>query len=246
MVGNILAPQHLPELSRFAQGNVLAGFDFDGTLAPIVDNPHDAFMPADTRRLFCVVCHLYPCIVLSGRSAADLHGRLRGLPLRAIVGNHGGDANGENYSLRVEQWKARLQGALQDRPGIWIEDKAQSLAIHYRASNNKSGARKLVWDAASQLEGARVVQAKLAINLVPANAPHKGDALRMQCERLNCDSAIFIGDDRTDEDVFAHAATDNLLGIRVGRSVESKAQYWIRDQRQVNAFLRELIRLRQP
>jgi trehalose 6-phosphate phosphatase len=170
---------------------------------------------------------------------------LRGLPLRAIVGNHGGDVDGENYTHRVEQWKVRLQSAIHQRPGIWIEDKVQSLAIHYRASDDKSGARKLLKDAASSLEGARLVQAKLAINLVPDDAPNKGDALHLQRNRLKCDAAIFIGDDRTDEDVFAHSGPAELLGIRVGRSRESKAQYCIRDQRQVNALLRELIRLRQ-
>src|SRR6185295_11415249 len=89
LMRHILARLHRPLLEQFAWSQVLVAFDFDGTLAPIVADPTAAAMAPSTRRLFREVAALYPCAVISGRSRADLAGRLRGVPLREIVGNHG-------------------------------------------------------------------------------------------------------------------------------------------------------------
>jgi trehalose 6-phosphate phosphatase len=82
------------------------------------------------------------------------------------------------------------------------------------------------------------------VNLLPITAPHKGIALERERERLRCDTAIFVGDDKTDEDVFALDQPGRLLGIRVGRSRTSAAAYYIPSQRSIDDLLRALVDLR--
>ena len=57
---HILARGNRSLLAQFAWSNVLLGFDFDGTLAPIVSDPAKAQLRAKTRALLGKVCGLYP------------------------------------------------------------------------------------------------------------------------------------------------------------------------------------------
>ena len=83
------------------------------------------------------------------------------------------------------------------------------------------------------------------VNIVPADAPHKGIALERERFRLHCDTAIYVGDDETDEDVFALDQPGRLLSIRVGRKDASRADFYIHAQKDVDALLRLLVRLRE-
>ena len=76
---------------------------------------------------------------------------------------------------------------------------------------------------------------------MPEGAPHKGIALRSARARFKCDTAIYVGDDETDEDVFALDEPGRLLSVRVGSSVRSRADYFIRNQRSIDAFLKTLL-----
>src|SRR5262245_40698452 len=67
--------EHL--LTQLAWTRPLLGFDFDGTLAPIVADRHSATMRGTTARLMRRLCELYPCAIVSGRSRVDLNARLR-------------------------------------------------------------------------------------------------------------------------------------------------------------------------
>jgi trehalose-6-phosphatase len=57
-------------------------------------------------------------------------------------------------------------------------------------------------------------------------------------------TALYAGDDLTDEDVFELAPADKTLGIRVGRNASTRAAYYLRDQREVDLLLSHLARLR--
>ena len=83
------------------------------------------------------------------------------------------------------------------------------------------------------------------INLLPRGAPHKGIALERERERLGCDTAIYVGDDETDEDVFALGQPGRLLTIRVGASPSSAASYYLRGQADVDGLMRFLLLARQ-
>jgi trehalose 6-phosphate phosphatase len=245
---NILAPRNRPLLARFAATNTLLAFDYDGTLAPIVGDPRRAAMRRRTRDLLAALAERYPCIVISGRARADACIRLRGVGVRAVVGNHGAEtARAPNsFAPQVARWRARLARRLAQHPGVAVEDKGGSLAIHYRDSPEKRKARVAALRAAGDLGAIRIVVGKQVVNVLPEGSPHKGDALERERLRLGCDAAIYVGDDETDEDVFRLARAAHLLTIRVGAKRASRAAYCIRDQRQIDPLLAALARLRRP
>jgi trehalose 6-phosphate phosphatase len=119
-----------------------------------------------------------------------------------------------------------------------------SLAVHYRHSRAKKLARARIEAAVARLDRVRAIPGKCVVNLVPDGAPHKGTALETARAQLGCERALYVGDDDTDEDVFALGDPDRLLTIRVGRKERSRAAYFIRDQRAIDALLGKLAALR--
>jgi trehalose 6-phosphate phosphatase len=245
-VKRILAKAQDEVLEQLAWSNVLLGFDFDGTLAPIVDDPDAATMRPLTRKLLTRVAALYPCVVISGRARPDVERRLAGTGVRAVLGNHGLEPWCATYDLRriVNTWIGKFVRALDGVPGVEIEDKSFSLAIHYRRSRRKKAALTKIAECAASLANARIVGGKQVVNIVPAGAPHKGVALERERERLACDTAFFVGDDETDEDVFALERSGRLLTVRVGSSRRSQAAYYIEDQSEIDALLTRFAALR--
>jgi len=236
---HILARPQREVLAQLSFSNVLLGFDFDGTLAPITRLPDQARMTAATRALLVELAGLYPCIVISGRAQADVARRLAGVPLRAVIGNHGLEPWATSEELR-----RTIAPAAAALPGVELEDKAYSLALHYRRSRRKKAARAALMRALSKLEGARIVGGKQVINVLPPGAPHKGVALERERDRLGCDTAFFLGDDETDEDVFALDRPGRLLTVRVGASRDSQASFCLKSRREVDLLLARLIALR--
>lgn len=243
---NILSRNNREVLEQFAWSRALVAFDFDGTLAPIVREPDAAQMRATTRRLLRAVCQRYPTMVISGRARADVAGRVRGVGLRAVVGNHGIEPGRDVPVLcaRVASWSRMLANRLDALRGVVIEEKGHSIAVHYRASRSKKLAKRAIFEAAGALGEARLIRGKQVLNILPPDAPHKGIALERARARLGCDTAIYVGDDETDEDVFRMDDPGRLLGIRIGAKRSSAAAYCLAGQREVDALLRELVRCR--
>jgi len=148
-------------LKRLAQERTLCAFDFDGTLSPIVDHPGEAVMADRTLSLLARLAALYPCVIVSGRGRADLLGRLRGVKAARVIGNHGAEteATPRKPERRLERWKASLALELGALPGVWVEDKGLSLAVHYRQSPQETEARRQIPEAeADQAAMRRVVK----------------------------------------------------------------------------------------
>lgn len=229
-------------LRQFAWSNVLLAFDYDGTLAPIVRDPERAEMRVSTRRVLGEVARLYPCIVISGRGRADAMRRLRGVGTLEVVGNHGSEPwqVSRRASRAVRRWMLLLSRRLMAVQGVTLEDKAYSLAIHYRRSREKTRARAVIQRATAALRGARLIRGKQVVNVLPPGAPHKGVALERARARFRCDTALYVGDDDTDEDVFALNQPGRLLTVRVGRKLDSLADYFLRGQAEIDGLLRFL------
>ena len=242
---SLLAPPNRPVLRRLARGRVLLAFDFDGTLAPIVADPPAARLRPRTRRLLTEVARKYPCVVISGRSRADVVRRLTGIPLRRVFGNHGIEPSPVLPSARraVRRWLATVKPRLERVAGIVFDNKGASLAIHYRKSRNRPAALRAILAATADLTEARALKGLLAVDLMPVDAPNKATALRSELRRLRCRSALYLGDDQTDEDVFALGRRLPLLAVRVGRKPRSLASYYLPSQGDVDALLAELLEL---
>ncbi len=233
-------------LDEVARERMLLAFDFDGTLAPIVDVPDHAAMRRTTRMLLRVAALLYPCAVVSGRARADLRPRLDGVPLLAVVGNHGAEAGfgPVRRSLRalVVGWREGLERCAREIPGLEIEDKGLSIAAHYRHAAAPLEARRALLEVAANLPGARAFGGHAVVNVVPAGAHHKGVAVSQLLPRAGCRRALFVGDDITDEDAFRCESV--AVGVRVGRTHPSAASWYLPSQGDVDALLRALIRAR--
>jgi trehalose 6-phosphate phosphatase len=240
----LLAPAHRPLVEQFAWSNVLLAFDYDGTLAPIVDDPAAAQMRPSTRQLLERLAGRYPCAVISGRARHDALLWLEGIHLVNVVGNHGLEPwkDPERFEREVARWRARLQQELAPLAGVEIEDKRFSLAIHYRKSRAKQRARAAINAAVAALGDVRTIGGKQVVNVLPPEAPHKGLALERIRVEHGCDTAIYVGDDETDEDVFALDRPGQLLSVRVGASRRSQAAYFIKDQAEIDVLLEILLR----
>ena len=94
-------------------------------------------------------------------------------------------------------------------------------------------------------EPMRTIPGKLVLNVVPAAAPSKGDALIALRDQADADVAMYIGDDVTDEDVFRLDQPGRLFTVRVGRSKSSAARYYLRRHDEIDALLEHLAALRE-
>jgi trehalose 6-phosphate phosphatase len=233
-------------VTRLAEERTLCAFDFDGTLSPIVEHPDRADMRARTRKLLVRLAALYPCIVISGRSRRDLLDKLAGVKVARAIGNHGAET--ETFSPRsrplVEGWMDSLGLDLGLVPGLWVEDKGYSLAVHYRQCAQKAETRRRILAAASKLKGVRVFGGKQVVNLAVDRAPHKGEALAAERDRLGCAWIMYVGDDENDEDAFA--LEGNIVSVRIGRKQHSHARYYLRAQSEIDQLLDLLVLLRKP
>jgi trehalose 6-phosphate phosphatase len=230
-------------LEALAASDALLAFDFDGTLAPIVADPALATMRPATRHLLAQAAQLYPCAVISGRPEEDVLRLLGGVTVWYVIGNRALQPPDEvaRLSSQVGGWHARLDSALSGVSGVRIEDKGVSLAIHYRNAKEHEVAVAAIREAAAGLREARLIAGKDVINLLPLGGPNKGVALARVRAQLGCASALYVGDDRTDEDVFA---LPHLVSVRVGAAADSAARFHLRDQEEVDDLLERLVALR--
>jgi trehalose 6-phosphate phosphatase len=237
-------------LEEIVHPGMLCAFDFDGTLAPIVKEPSRASIPSAVLRRLIALSEHTPVAVISGRSVADVSLRLDFLP-EFVVGNHGieglpgWEPNAGRLQALCLDWEQQLKRAMTDRTlfdgGIWIENKSYSLSVHYRMVRNRAEAEeRLLKLFASLTPSAHVVVGKCVFNLLPPDAPDKGSALARLCEVSGAPSAIYVGDDVTDEDVFRMRRQD-WLTVRIERSGESAAEFHLHHRLDMVQLLDALI-----
>jgi trehalose 6-phosphate phosphatase len=228
-------------LTRLCRERTLYAFDFDGTLSPIVDHPALAGMRVRTRCLLNVLAASRPCVVISGRARPDLLSKLTGVTLARAIGNHGAETDTGSSALRsrVAQWQQSLELDIGSLPGVWMENKGLSLAVHYRQAPNGDCARHRILAATRKLEDVRVFGGKKVVNLLLTSTPHKGQALAAERDRLNCDWVLYVGDDENDEDAFA--LDGNIVGVRIGRKKDSHARYFLSTQEEIDCLLQRLL-----
>lgn len=228
-------------LDRLASSSAtLYAFDFDGTLARIVRDRDAARMTEGVRLSLGKLTATAATAVVSGRSLEDLRPRVEGATT-FLIGNHG--MQGVKSAPRMlhqahdlcRLWineLARLEEEFA-AAGIGIEDKIYSLTLHYRQARKPELAREAALKAAAQLVPApRLVFGKAVVNVIPPGTPHKGSALQALMDRLRSPAALYVGDDDTDEDVFA-LADDRIVSVRIGRKAGSAARYYLRQQPQI-------------
>jgi trehalose 6-phosphate phosphatase len=187
--------------------------DIDGTLAPIVRNPAAArISPRAKELLERLMARGAKVALVSGRGIEAAH-RIAPLEGAAYAGNHGlhiwlggRDETTEPVRAYARQARAVLAEIGEiGTPGIEVEDKGPVLAFHYRNATDEAAARKAVMAAiegSPTAAGFGVYEGRKVIELRPPLEINKGTAIVHLAERLGVRSAIAIGDDLTDVDMF--------------------------------------------
>lgn len=226
-------------------GDALVVFDFDGTLAPITGDRGRAEMRRSTKLLLHQLATRHPVVILSGRARPDLLARLGKTPVKAAIGNHGAQVDDKKPSkvvaATIVKWRDGLRGELADLAGVEVEDKAFSLAVHYRRARSTSAPRRIAAAIAKVAPSADVTPGKRVINVgIPGH--DKASALSRLVKRFPGRPILFVGDDDNDERAFA-ARLPGVVSVRVGPVRRSHADYYLPEQARIDDLLRALIEL---
>jgi len=225
--------------------------DYDGTLIPFFPSPEGA---QPTENLLALITGLAAdpknaVVIISGRDKDSLENWFGSIDL-GLVAEHGAWLKEGGWQVLepvTHEWKEEIRSILEmhmDRtPGSLIEEKECSLVWHYRKADSELAllrARELK-DALLHLttnldlgilEGSKVMEIKhIGIN--------KGRAAQRWLAKERWDFILAIGDDVTDEDVFA-VLPESAYSIKVGLG-PSRARFNISSSDEVKALLAALI-----
>lgn len=245
---HLLTPAGEAALATLASRPALLAFDFDGTLAPIVPRPELVEVPIGISERLRKLSHRVALAVITGRSLADVRPRL-GFEPHYLVGNHGAEGALGLHTLTPD-WAAAVHERLHRHApslaaaGVSVEDKGYSLALHYRLAPDAEQALRVIETALSGLEAShRIFGGKCVLNVAPAGAPDKGDALLQLVREAKVASAMFVGDDVNDEPAFARAEA-GWVTVRIGREMpHSKARFYLESTVEMEATLERLLAL---
>ena len=222
--------------------------DFDGTLAPIADDPARVQLPLCASRVLQAL-DAQPAVtlaVLSGRKLDDVKARI-GLPI-LYAGNHGLEYEGPDFRFlaigadhalhQLARIRIELERTVAKIPGVLIENKGYGLGVHYRrvAEARVPEVRRLVQEACVSAHGAvRVKQAKKLLEVQTVTPHNKGVAALWIRDHVDPRAAIVAaGDDLTDEDMFR--VLPGAITIKIGPG-ETIAHYRLADSDEFCAFL---------
>ena len=247
---------------RLAGKFVMLFLDYDGTLAPIAEEPGKTVFPKETKRLLGLLAKNPRCkvAIVSGRAVKDVKG-LVGVGGIIYIGNHGLEVEGAREAFRARLhagYKAALKGikdalgrSLSAIGGILIEDKGPTVSVHYRLVGKgdlaalKRAFRKVVRPYLLRKD-VRIISGKKVFEIRPPSAPDKGIAVQRlidkekKARRGTEITAIYAGDDTTDEDAFRRLRNSGLT-VFIGRSRRaSGAQYYVRDVKELAILLNRL------
>jgi trehalose 6-phosphate phosphatase len=231
--------------------HMLCMFDFDGTLSPIVPQADQAYLPSAVKQRLQDLMRYVTVGILTGRSLQDIRPRL-GFDPHYVLGNHGieglpgWEVRGKQYRDTCLRWERMLKAVMREDAqfdrGIWIENKQYSLSLHYRqVQDPQRTERQLAQLFSTLLPDARVVEGKFVYSLLPPDAEDKGSAMEKLMTLTTAGSAIYVGDDVTDEDVFRLKRPD-ILTIKVESSPDSAANLYLPHPDDMTSLLDELLR----
>jgi len=222
--------------------------DVDGTLLDIADTPNAVYV--DTAMLD-LIARLYresggAMALVSGRAISDLE-KLLGTLRLPLAGQHGlerRDAAGRLWMHAAPPAakcaiKEALAPVLQRHPGLLLEDKGLTLALHYRlAPHLASYAHRLMGRLAEDAGAGLEVQLGKRVAEVKPSGIDKGTAVAEYLleSPFKGRRPVFIGDDLNDEHGFAEVNKLDGISIKVGNGV-SCARYRLPDVAAVRRWL---------
>ena len=220
--------------------------DYDGTLAPIVDDPDAAVPHPDAPALLEQLSARYPVWIVTGRDLAALDRFLElSLPAIGLHGAQRGIIGGEAEQLMSEEAAAALRELRAEVPsieGLEVEEKEQTFAVHYRAVADEAAARTQLEQWLDPLpEGLDAIWGKKVVELRPTGLT-KGTAVRRVAAEHPDRTPVYLGDDVTDEDAFAalQSMARAAVTVKVGEG-DTRAAHRIADPDAVMTYLRRYV-----
>jgi trehalose 6-phosphate phosphatase len=222
------AEQRYAELVAVA-GATVVGLDFDGTLAPIVDDPESAHIHPDAPEVLLDLSTVVRAIaVVTGRPARKV------LALGGLdeVGQEIGDGGRELFvfgQYGFERWSSGrqrvvsprppqgLSGFLRELPSVlraagagdaFVEDKGLAIAVHTRRLDDPTGAFERLEPRLRELAGRYGMVLEPGRNVIEARSPgsDKGVVVRDLAEETGAGGFLFAGDDLGDVEAFEAVA----------------------------------------
>ncbi len=205
--------------------HLVVGLDFDGTLAPIVDDPEQAHIHRDAPEVLVTLAEQVRTIaVITGRparQALDLGGLEE-------VGNEVGEHGRELYVLGQygnERWTSNNRRVISPKPprGLstfsadlprllrdadageaWVEEKGLSVAVHTRRLEDAQAAYERLVPVLTEAAAAHDLDVEPGRHVIEvrAHGMHKGTALTTLVEEVGATAIIFCGDDLGDVEAF--------------------------------------------
>ncbi len=243
---------------------ILLLLDYDGTLTPIVKTPSKAIIHKDTKELLQKLSRSPYCKIgiISGRKLENIK-NIVGINGIIYAGNHGLEIEGAKIKfesqvsprlkLIIRNIATDMQKQLLGIKGALIEDKGLTLSIHYRLVGKKDmpAFEKII----SEVINPYIARDKIKVNsgkkVYEIKPPVKWDKGKVALWFLARQQfilgkkdvlPIYIGDDKTDEDAFKALKRKGLM-VFVGRSGSSKADYYLKNTKEVIKFLRLILNL---
>jgi len=221
--------------------------DFDGTLVDFAATP-DGVQPDHAltdllerlqRRFDGAVA------IITGRRIASIDALLAPLqlPVAGLQGLERRDARGrEHRPAAPAAWLApvlaRLRAHVAVHPGLLLEDKEFSLALHYRAApHHEAATRTLLQTLQADLpQDARLLEGNSVFELRPGS-DDKGSALErfMTEPPFSGRRPVYVGDD--DADLPALQAAERCRGLSIAVGPRLSAQHRLQDSAAVRAWL---------
>ncbi|MEN0127984.1 MAG: trehalose-phosphatase [Brevundimonas sp.] len=240
---------------RSAARPLLVALDFDGTLAPLQDDPSASrIIPAgvDVLARFEARDDLRLALV-SGRALHDLHALAQVPEGTYLIGSHGAERArvtrfgldrdvvqlGDEEADRLAVLGARAALVARGRDGVWVETKPTAVVVHTRLAQDDDARRA----EAAALElgaelGSGVLHGKDVVEISVLHAS-KGEALTALRDELGVSAVVYAGDDTTDEHAFA-VLGEGDVAIKVGEG-DTVARYRVASADELVAALETLV-----
>ena len=215
------------ELARTRR--LLVALDFDGTLAPEVDDPEAARALPEAREavLRLLAMPNTRVALVSGRALRSLEA-VSDLPDNTLlIGSHGIEIRldtpdiqwtlNEAERKQVEVLHAVLDEVVDAVDQVWLEPKPAGFALHTRLATERDSrfahlvARR---EATAEIDDLTIREGKNVLEF-SVRSTTKGEAIEHLRRYTKADAVFFAGDDVTDEDAFA-ALTPDDLGLKSG------------------------------
>jgi len=253
------------DIAEMLKGQTLAIFlDYDGTLTPIVDNPDEAQISEDMRRIVERLSKKFTVALVTGRKIETIKEFMK-LDSLYYAGSHGFDIRGPGdssvkevaaeYEPALRKVYQKLSQQIQAFDRALVENNKYSISVHYRNCEPSlvPDIEKLV-DSQIAEHPAMLVKThgKMVFEIRPKLDWHKGRAVDYLLQTIFGEQRskvfpIYLGDDRTDEDAFAVLKDSGTgLGVHIQyieKPAPTSASYILYSTEEVKRFLQHLCAL---